>query len=73
MEIDRGSVPLVEQRRRVLRTFSDKNCFFNGSDTVSDMMTADEYERLAPEEKEHFAMCVKCGEMFDRRSLDEVL
>jgi hypothetical protein len=37
------------------------------------MMTADEYERLAPEEKEHFAMCVKCGEMFDRRSLDEVL
>jgi hypothetical protein len=45
----------------------------NGSETVSDMMTADEYERLAPEEKEHFAMCVKCGEMFDRRSLDEVL
>ena len=64
---------MVEQRRRVLRTFSDKNCFFNGSETVSDMMTADEYERLAPEEKEHFAMCVKCGEMFDRRSLDEVL
>ena len=56
-----------------LRTFSDKNCFFNGSETVSDMMTADEYERLAPEEKEHFTMCVKCGEMFDRRSLDEVL
>jgi hypothetical protein len=24
-------------------------------------------------EKEHFAMCVKCGEMFGRRSLDEVL
>jgi hypothetical protein len=37
------------------------------------MMTADEYEHLAPEEKEYFAMCVKCGEMFDRRSLDEVL
>jgi len=28
----------------------------NGSETVSDMMTADEYERLSPEEKEHFAM-----------------
>jgi hypothetical protein len=28
---------------------------------------------ITPEEKEHFAMCVKCGEMFDRRSLDEVL
>jgi hypothetical protein len=36
-------------------------------------MTADETEHLAPEEKEHFAMCVKCEEMFDRRSLDEVL
>jgi hypothetical protein len=36
-------------------------------------MTADQYEHLALEEKEHFAMCVKCGEMFDRRSLDEVL
>jgi hypothetical protein len=36
-------------------------------------MTAHEYEDLAPEEKEHFAMRVKCGETFDRRSLDEVL
>jgi hypothetical protein len=45
----------------------------HGSETASDMMTADEYENLAPEEKEHFAICVKCGEMFDRRSLDEVL
>ena len=52
-----GSVPLVEQRRRVLGTFSDKNCFSNGSETVSDMMTAGKYERLAPEEKELFAMC----------------
>jgi hypothetical protein len=36
-------------------------------------MTADEYEELPPEEKEHFARCTECGEMFDRRSLDEVL
>ena len=35
-------------------------------------MTADEYEKLPSEEKEHFAECAKCGEMFDRRSLDEV-
>jgi hypothetical protein len=36
-------------------------------------MTIDEYEQLPPEEKEHFAMCAKCGEIFDRRSLDEVM
>jgi uncharacterized C2H2 Zn-finger protein len=36
-------------------------------------MTADEYEKLAPEEKEHFAACARCGEIFDQRSLDEVL
>jgi hypothetical protein len=36
-------------------------------------MTLDEYEKLPPEEQEHFAKCQKCGEMFDRRSLDEVL
>jgi hypothetical protein len=36
-------------------------------------MTADEYEQLPPEEKEHFARCSECGEIFDRRSLDEVL
>ena len=36
-------------------------------------MTTDEYEKLPPEEKEHFAECRECGEMFDRRSLDEVL
>jgi uncharacterized C2H2 Zn-finger protein len=35
-------------------------------------MTADEYEKVAPEEKEHFAECSRCGEIFDRRSLDEV-
>jgi hypothetical protein len=27
----------------------------------------------SPEEKEHFATCSECGEIFDRRSLDEVL
>ena len=36
-------------------------------------MTPDEYEKLPPEEKEHFATCPECGEIFDRRSLDEVL
>jgi hypothetical protein len=36
-------------------------------------MTLDEYEQLPPEEKERFATCAKCGEIFDRRSLDEVL
>jgi hypothetical protein len=37
------------------------------------LMTLNEYEQLRPEEKEHFAMCAKCCEIFDRRSLDEVL
>jgi Fe2+ or Zn2+ uptake regulation protein len=32
-------------------------------------MTLDQYEKLPPEEKEHFAMCEECGEVFDRRSL----
>ena len=36
-------------------------------------MTLDEYEKLPPEEKEHFATCSECGKMFDRRSLGEVL
>jgi len=36
-------------------------------------MTEDDYDKLPPEEKEHFAKCSKCGEIFDRRSLDEVL
>jgi hypothetical protein len=30
-------------------------------------MTADEYEKLPLKEKEHFAICAKCGEIFDRR------
>jgi RNA polymerase-binding transcription factor DksA len=33
-------------------------------------MTANEYEQLPPEEKEHFATCSECGQIFDRRSLD---
>jgi len=36
-------------------------------------MTLDEYDKLSPDEKEHLATCPECGEMFDRRSLDEVL
>jgi hypothetical protein len=36
-------------------------------------MTLDEYEKLPREEKEHFASCAECGEIFDRRSLDEVV
>jgi hypothetical protein len=36
-------------------------------------MTIDEYEKLPLEEKEHFTRRKNCGEMFDRRSLDEVL
>jgi hypothetical protein len=36
-------------------------------------VTSHEYEQLSCEEKEHFAKCSKCGEIFDRRSLDEVL
>jgi len=36
-------------------------------------MTIEQYEKLPLEEKEHFAECSACGEIFDRRSLDEVL
>jgi hypothetical protein len=36
-------------------------------------MTLDEYEKLPPEEKEHFLQCRECVEWVDRRSLDEVL
>jgi hypothetical protein len=36
-------------------------------------MTADEYDKLPTEEKEHFVSCKTCSEIFDRRSLDEVL
>ena len=36
-------------------------------------MTPDEYEKLPLEEKKRYAECSECGEIFDRRSLDEVL
>lgn len=36
-------------------------------------MTADECEKLPPEEKEHFAKRSKCDEIFDRRSVRAVL
>ena len=36
-------------------------------------MTEDEYDKLPSEEKEHFMKCLLCGEMFDRRNLEEVL
>jgi hypothetical protein len=35
-------------------------------------MKKDDYETLPTEEQQHFAECLTCGEMFDRRSLDEV-
>jgi hypothetical protein len=40
--------------------------------TEGTKMTIDEYERLQLEERDHFAKGA-CGEIFDRRSLDEVL
>jgi len=43
------------------------------SNTVSSQMTKDEGKKLPPDEKEHFMKCLVCGEMFDPRSLDEVL
>jgi hypothetical protein len=36
-------------------------------------MKKSEYEKLSPEEQKHFMECPECGEMFDRRSLDEVV
>jgi hypothetical protein len=43
-----------------------------GTNSMSPI-TLDEYEKLPSEEKEHFAECLACGEIFDRRSLDKVL
>jgi hypothetical protein len=55
-------------RRRMAR------CNDIGSNqTARQTMTADAYEKLPPEEKEHFAECTECGEIFDRRSLDELV
>jgi hypothetical protein len=36
-------------------------------------MTKQDYEMLPADEQSHFMECPKCGEMFDRRQLDEVL
>jgi hypothetical protein len=55
----------------IVREFS-RPCGFSGIRRIT-------YESvcrfcLAPrKEKEHFARCTECGDMFDRRSLDEVL
>jgi hypothetical protein len=35
-------------------------------------MTLDEYEKLRPEEKEHFYQC-SCGEFVDKRELRDVI
>jgi hypothetical protein len=37
------------------------------------LMTADEYEQVPPEEKEHFFQCPKCGEFVDKRELQDVI
>lgn len=36
-------------------------------------MTREQYEKLPAEDLEHFMQCPRCGEMFDKRSLDEVV
>jgi uncharacterized C2H2 Zn-finger protein len=36
-------------------------------------MTADEYEKLPPEEKEHFYRCPECGQVVDKRELRDVI
>jgi hypothetical protein len=36
-------------------------------------MTKPEFEKLSAEEKLHYYECVQCGEMVDKRQLDEVL
>ena len=41
-----------------------------GTNSMSPM-TLDEYEKLPSEEKEHFAECLACDEIFDRRSPGE--
>ena len=49
-------------------------CCVHESNRIYDCrLTPDEYEKLPLEEKEHYAECSECGEIFDRRSLDEVL
>jgi hypothetical protein len=36
-------------------------------------MTVDEYERLSPEEKEHYFQCPKCAQLVDKRELRDVI
>ena len=36
-------------------------------------MTRADFESLSADEKKHFYECVRCGEMVDKRQLDEVL
>jgi hypothetical protein len=36
-------------------------------------MTPNEYEKLPPEEKEHFYRCLKCSQFVDKRELREVI
>ena len=41
--------------------------------SLSQNMTFAEYEKLPPEEKEHFFQCPKCGEFVDKRELRDVI
>jgi predicted RNA-binding Zn-ribbon protein involved in translation (DUF1610 family) len=45
------------------------------SETVSSgpRMTADEYEKLPPEEQEHVYRCPECGQFVDKRELRDVI
>jgi hypothetical protein len=36
-------------------------------------MTLDEYEKLQPNEKEHFYRCSECGQFVDKRKLHDVI
>jgi ssDNA-binding Zn-finger/Zn-ribbon topoisomerase 1 len=36
-------------------------------------MTADEYEQVPPDEKEHFFQCPECGQFVDKRELRDVI
>jgi hypothetical protein len=36
-------------------------------------MNKSDFDNLSEEEKRHFYECVRCGEMVDKRQLDEVL
>jgi hypothetical protein len=36
-------------------------------------MTADEYEQVPPDEKEHFFQCPECSQFVDQRELRDVI